>query len=146
MHTFLIILWVCLAMFATSFWEAYVEGRNAWNKEKLGWSLRIGKRFVLSGYHFFLFFIMFPLLLSLPLVIYGWDARLFGILVSAYAIGLIVEDFGWYCVNPVVRFKEFWSDFSDYYPWIKIKGKKIIPFGYVVGVIVAIISWYFFWR
>ncbi len=143
---FLIIGWIYLAMIAAGFWEAYVEGRNAWGKGKLGWKIDFGGGNTLTAYHFYLFFVMFPLLLTLPLIIYGWDSRLFGILLSAYATGAIVEDFTWYLVNPVVRFKEWFTDFSDYYPWIKIGGKKIIPVGYVIGIAIALLSWYFLWR
>jgi hypothetical protein len=146
MNIFLIFVWIYAAMVAMAFWESYVEGRNAWDKKKLGWKLKIGSYFVVSAYHFYLAWIMIPLLVLLPLVIYGWDSRLFGILFSAYISGLVVEDFMWYAVNPVVKFREFWSAFSDYYPWIKIGGKKIIPVGYLLGIILAMASWYYLWR
>jgi hypothetical protein len=135
-----------MAMIAMSFWEAYIEGRNSWDKGKLGWKIKIGKSFVLSAYHFYIFGVMWPLLLTLPFIIYGWDARLFGIILSAYLSGTVVEDFGWYVVNPAVKLREFWTSFSDYYPWIRVKGKKIIPLGYVLAIIASIISWYFLWK
>lgn len=146
MSILLIFLWIYVAMIATSFWEAYVEGRNAWNKGKLGGKIKLGKNFVLSAYHISLFGVMWPLLLTLPFIIYGWDSRLFGIIISAYFSGSIIEDFGWYLVNPVVKLKEFWTSFSDYYPWLKIKGKKIIPLSYILGIAIAILSWYFLWK
>ncbi|MDD5191863.1 MAG: hypothetical protein PHX96_01860 [Candidatus Nanoarchaeia archaeon] len=117
MNILLIFILIYAAMIAMSFWESYVEGRNAWDKGKLGWKIRIGK-YVISAYHVYISWVMFPLLLSLPLVIYGWDTKLFGILVSAYFSGMVIEDFMWYVVNPVVKFKEFFTSFSDYYPWI----------------------------
>lgn len=135
---------VYAAMIATSFWESYVEGRNAWDKGKHGWKIRIGK-FVFTGYHFFLFWVMFPLLLSLPLVIYGWDTRLFGILLSAYLSGAVIEDFFWYIVNPKVKFKEINSDFADYYPRLRLGGIKI-PIFYLFGIISSVLVWYFLWR
>jgi len=146
MNTLLIFIWVCAALVAASFWEAYAEGRNAWNATKNGWVLRISKNVTLPAYHFYLFVVMFPLLLSLPLVVSGWDPKLFGVLVSAYFIGMILEDFFWYVVNPVVKFKELFTEFSDYYPWIRINGRKIIPLGYVINFCIALISWYFLWR
>ncbi|MFB6225257.1 MAG: hypothetical protein ABEI13_02265, partial [Candidatus Paceibacteria bacterium] len=91
------------AMLSTSFWEAYVEGRFPWDKRKLGWKIRIGESFIFSAYHFFLFWITFPLLLSLPLIVNGWDTELFGILTSAYVSGIIIEDFVWFIVNPNVH-------------------------------------------
>jgi hypothetical protein len=145
MREVLIFVWIYCAMVATSFWEAYVEGRNAWDKGKIGWKLKLGK-FKFSGYHFFLFWIMFPLLLTLPLIINGWDYRLFGMIISAYLSGMVIEDFMWYVVNPKVKFKEFFSTFSDYYPWIRFKKHKIIPIGYIVGILVSVLVWYFVWR
>jgi hypothetical protein len=89
---------------------------------------------------------LIPLFLTLPLVIYGWNKELFGILLSAFFSGIVIEDFVYFLVNLVVKFKEFFSEFTDYYPWIKIRGKKIIPVGYIVGITLAILSWYFLWR
>lgn len=145
MNTFLIFIWIYVAMIATAFWESYVEGRNSWDKKKVGWKLKIGK-WRLTGYHFFLFCIMFPFLLTLPFLITGWDTKLFGIILSAFFTGIILEDFMWYVVNPVVHFKEFWTKFSDYYPWIRIGKKKIIPWGYVFYIVCAVLSWYFLWK
>ena len=146
LQTFLVFGLVWGALIATGFWEAYVEGRKAWDKGKLGWKIRSGGYVITSAYHFFVFFVMYPLLLLLPFVFTGWNFKLFGIMVSAYTTGVILEDFTWYLVNPVVRFKEWFTDFSDYYPWVKVGGKKIVPTGYVVGVAVALLSWYFIWK
>ena len=133
-------------MISLSFVEAYVEGRNPWDKRKVGWKLKLPGGYVFSGYHFFLFVILLPFLLTLPLVIYGWNKRLFGILLSAYLTGIIIEDFVYFIVNPVVKFREFWSSFTDFYPWIKLKGRKIIPSMYIAAGIMAILSWYFLWK
>lgn len=129
-------------MIATSFWEAYSEGRNSWSKGKLGWK----KKFLgieITAYHFFLFVIMYPALLALPLIVSGWNAELFWILVIAYITGLVIEDFFWYVVNPAVKLKEFYTSFSDYYPWIRIgkKKQKIVPVFYVVAIVLAAIIW-----
>ena len=145
MNVFLIFAWVYIAMIAHSFWESSVEGRNAWNKKKIGWTIRFGK-YTFPKYHFYLYCIMYPFLLTLPLIIYGWDFRLFGVIVSAYSSGMVIEDFMWYVVNPVVKLKELYRSFSDYYPWLKINGRKIIPLGYAAGVAIALLSWYFIWR
>ena len=145
MTTLLIFIWIYLAMIAMSFWESSVEGRNSFQKGKHGWKLKLGK-YYFARYHFYVFVVMWPLLLTLSFVIYGFDLKLFGIIISAYFSGLILEDFMWYVVNPVVKFKEFYTNFSDYYPWIKINNKKIIPLGYLVCMIIALFSWYFLWR
>ena len=145
MHVVLIFIWIYLAMAAMALWESHIEGRKAWGKGKLGWKIKI-LGFTLHAYHFYLFGIMAPLFLTLPFIIYGWNLRLFGIIVSAYFSGLIVEDFFWYILNPVVKLKEFFSSFSDYYPWIKIRGKKIVPIFYIIDLLIAAASWYFLWR
>lgn len=132
-------------MIATSFWEAYVEGRNAWDKGKYGWKINFAKNFKLTGYHFFLFGVTFPLLLLLPLVVSGWDTKLFGVLFSAYTAGLVIEDLFWYIVNPVVKFKEHNPNFANYYPWLKL-GRINIPLLYLLALGLSLASWYFLWR
>ena len=146
MNVTLIFIWIYAAMVVTGFWESYVEGRNSWNKGKLGWHFTISKNFILDAYHFYLFFLMFPILITLPLIIYGWDTRLFGILLSAYFSGIIIEDFVWYIANPVVKLREMYTHFSDYYPWLKVNGHKIIPAGYFISLIISLLSWFFLWR
>jgi hypothetical protein len=137
------IIWA--SMIAFSFVEAYVEGRNAGDKGKLGPRVMIG-RYNLTAYHFWLFYVMFPLLMILPFVVFHWDAKLFGVVMSAFCTGVIIEDFMWYVINPVVKVKELWSDFSNYYPWIKLAGKKIIPVVYIGYGTLATLFWFFLWR
>jgi len=144
-HTLLIFAWVYLAMTAIALWESHIEGRNAWGKGKLGWKVKI-LGFTLHAYHFYLFWVMIPIFLTLPFVIFGFDLRIFGIILSAYFSGTILEDFLWYVFNPVVKLREFYTPFSDYYPWIKIGGKKIIPVAYLINLILALLSWFFIWR
>jgi hypothetical protein len=141
-----IFILVYIAMIATSFWEAYTEGRNAWGKGKLGWKVKIGKKFQITAYHFWVFWVMFPALLAISILTKGWDIKLLGVLISAYFSGMILEDFFWYLVNPKVKLREFWTSFSDYYPWIRIYNKKIIPVGYIFGIAISILSWYFLWK
>ncbi len=146
MNTLMIFIWVYAAMIAMSFWESSAEGRNAWRDKKYGWEIKFGGYVWLTRYHFFVFYVMFPILLTLPLIINGWNTQLFGILVSAYSSGIVIEDFGWYVTNTEVKLKEFWTSFSDYYPWVRINKKKIIPVGYVLGILISFLSWYFLWR
>ncbi|MBN2109943.1 MAG: hypothetical protein JW705_02495 [Methanosarcinaceae archaeon] len=82
---------------------------------------------------------IWPVLLTLPLVVHGWDTRLFGTLASAYFSGLVIEDFTWFIVNPVVRFSEWNPGFVDYYPWIRI-GKGYLPLMYITNLIAAALS------
>lgn len=145
MNPFIIFLWIYLAMIAMAFWESSVEGRNYWDKGKLGWKIKIGK-YCLPEYHVFVFVIMWPILLSLPLIIFGWNLKLAGVLLSAYFSGMAVEDFMWHVINPAVDFKDsFNSKFSNYYPWIKISSFEI-PFLYVIGISLSILIWFFIWR
>ncbi|RJQ36555.1 hypothetical protein C4559_04795 [Candidatus Microgenomates bacterium] len=144
MNTVLIFAWVYLAMIAMSFWEAAVEGSNAWDKGKNGWKIKFGK-YCFTSYHFFIFFIMWPLMLTLPLVINGWDVKLFGVLASAYFSGIALEDIMWFAVNPKVELSDFNPKFANYYPWIKI-GKISIPLMHTIGIALSILCWYFIWR
>lgn len=143
--TISIFIWLYIAMISLSFVEAYVEGRYPWHRRKVGWKWKFGK-YYFSGYHFMLFVVMLPLFFTFPLLFIGWDIRLFGVLISAYFSGLVIEDFVYFIVNPVVKFKEFWTPFTDFYPWIRIKGRKIIPLWYIFGIVISILSWYFLWR
>ena len=145
MQEYAIIFIIWGAMIASSFWEAYVEGKHAWDKGKLGWKLHFGKYVVLTAYHFWLFWVMYPLLLILPLVITGFSWSLLGILLSAYASGAILEDFFWFVVNPTFSMKNFNSKKVTWYPWIRI-GRIQMPVGYFVGICVSLASWYFLWR
>lgn len=139
-----IIIWILIAFVAIGFWESSVEGRNSWDKKKHGWKVKLGKQVILTRYHFFVFWVMTPVFLGIPLIMFGWDPHVFGILLVSFFLGMVVEDFTWYLTNPVVKTKEFWTSFSNYYPWIKIKGKKIIPWGYLAGILAAILSWVIF--
>lgn len=88
---------------------------------------------------------MWPLMLTLPLVIYGWDLKLFGVLASAYLSGMVLEDFMWFAVNPKVKLSDFNPKFANYYPWIKI-GEISIPLTYILGLTLSALCWYFIWR
>lgn len=133
-----------LAMLAMAFWESCAEGRHAWARRSLGWRLHLGK-YVLTEYHFFVFVVFFPALLAIPLVVAGWDVRLFGMLVSAYASGMVFQDIMWFVVNPAVSLADWNPKFAEYYPWVGF-GRCRVPLFYLVGIAVAIASWYFLWR
>lgn len=143
MNIILIYVWVWIALFAMSFWEASVEGRKAWDKGKCGFKIKIPLIGMYSTYHIFLALVMLPMLIiGLPLIIGGWNLQLFFILISAFLSGMIIEDFGWYVVNPKVKLKELYTPFSDYYPWLRIGKQKILPWFYIVGAIISIVLLY----
>lgn len=145
MKTVIIFAVIWAAMAAMSFWAVYVEGDKPWNKGKLGWNLKISDRITIPAFEFYIFAVMCPLFLSLPLIVNGWDSKLFGILVSAYFSGMILEDYLWFVVNPVVSIKQFNSKWANYYPWLKI-GPFEIPLGYVLGLLISFASWLFLWK
>jgi hypothetical protein len=137
----IIVSLVWLAMIATSFWEAYSEGKNSWSKHKLGW--KIGGRVpILTAYHFWLFYVTFPALLAIPLVVsFSW--HLFGLLLGAYLFGVVIEDFFWFVVNPVVRIDSLNPHYDKWQSWIKIGGVNI-PLNYIVGISLGTLVWVIF--
>ena len=145
MNILLTFIWVYVAMIAHSFWEAYAEGANGWASAMNGWRFRISKHIELTAYHFWLFFIELPMLFTLPLIMFGWDLRVFGVLVSAFFSGIIIEDFFWFVVNPVFPFKDWNPNKVKWYPWLRI-GRINIPWNYILGILIAVLSWYFLWK
>ncbi len=145
MNTIAIFAVIWGAMIAHAFWEASVEGRNAWDRNKYGWKIIFAKNLSLTRYHFWLFFVYLPLIIVvLPLVIVGWNSQLFGILASAYLAGTVIEDFFWFVVNTDGTFKELWNPkFASYYPWLII-GKFRMPIFYLVGIGLSVLFWFIF--
>lgn len=88
---------------------------------------------------------MLPLLVSLPLIIYGWNIKLFGILISAYFSGMVLEDFVYFLVNPAIKFSYWNPEFVNFFSWLKIGDFKV-PINYIYGILIAVLSWYFIWR
>ena len=125
------------AMVATAFWEAYIEGPEGWAENQVGWSIKIGS-FTYTAYHFWLYWVMIPLLLAIPFAIIGWDAHLFWVLVFAYLVGTTVEDFMWFVVNPVYPFSKFNAQGTPWHQWVSI-GKIQIPIFYIVRIIGALV-------
>ena len=99
----LISLYIQLIFVSIAFWESYVEGYNAWASGKHGWKIRISflKKEPLTAYHLFLYLITIPLFIFLPLIIFGYNNHIFLLLIANYFLGLVVEDFLWFIVNPV---------------------------------------------
>jgi hypothetical protein len=139
-----LVIWT--AMIATSFWEAYVEGKNPWDHGKLGWKIRYKHHVILTAYHFWLFWVMFPMLVFvLPMTLLGFSWKLFGLLGSAYFSGLVIEDYFWFVVNPTFKMRHYNSRYVKWYPWIKI-GKVQFPAYYLFAVIISYSLWAFFWK
>lgn len=143
-NNLLIFLWIQAAFAATAFWEAYGEGKNVGASDQCGWVLKI-RRFKLTAYHFWTVFVAYPLLVFLPLAVVGFSWHLFGLLLSAYATGWIIEDFLWFVVNPRYPFKKWNPKETTWYPWVTI-GRFSLPLFYYIGFLIAFSSWLFLWR
>lgn len=144
MSVILIFIWVAIAFIIMSYLEKTIEGPNAWAKKSYGWKFKISKNLSITEYH--LTFWTFILMLGfLPFIIYGFNLKLLGILISAFAVGFIVEDFFYFVVNPYWGLKNFNKRNAGWYPWLKI-GRFQIPLSYIVGIALAILSWYFLWK
>ena len=88
-------------------------------------------------------FMMFLFLLLVPLAASGWSTRLFGLLISLGFIGIMLEDFLWFVINPKYSLKKFNSKDAYWYPWIKI-GKFEMPVIYAICFLVSLLSWFIF--
>ncbi len=139
MNEIFILIYILLIFISLAFSEGYMEGRYGWAKRSYGWKIKIAKR-TLTAYHFWSWLIMLPLALMMPLFIYGFDSKLFGILLTGYFLGAVANDFAWYIVNPKVSLKDFNPKFADWYNWWGIFGIKIPDF-YIFYPIIAIIIW-----
>lgn len=64
----------------------------------------------------------------------------------SFAAGNIrMEDFLWFVVNPAAGLSKFNPEYVNYYPWLKLSRFRI-PLGYPILVILALLSWFLFWK
>ena len=139
MNEYFILAYIVFAFIALAFAEGYMEGRDGWAAKSSGWRLRILKR-DLTAYHFWSWLIMMPMLLMMPLFIFGFDLKLFGILLSGYFLGATVNDFMWYIVNPKVTLKDINPRFAKWYNWWNIFGFRIPDF-YIFYPLIFLAIW-----
>ncbi|MEK6932792.1 MAG: hypothetical protein AABW56_03275 [Nanoarchaeota archaeon] len=142
MNELLILAYILLIFVSIAFWEAYIEGKNGWASKSVGWKMKKDLFFIkgITAYHFWSWIVMIPMFLALPLVIYGWDLKLFGILLTGYFWGAILEDFLWFVINPEFPFKDFNPTKAYWHKWFKI-GKVEFPQGYLFYFIFGLIIW-----
>jgi len=133
----IIILAIWVACCATGFWEAYVEGMNYWDKGKLGWKIKTKKQVWLTAYHFWLFWVMYPALLFIPLYMSDFSFEMVKTIGFGYFIGAIIEDFTWFIANPLFKLKDWGPKKVVWYPWIKFTKNTGIPTFYVAGFVIA---------
>lgn len=137
---YLIFIWIIFAFVSAAFWEAYAEGENVGASQQCGWTIKIGK-YKIKAYHFWLWYVMMPMLLILPLLV-DFSFSLLGTIISGFCIGSVAEDFLWYVVNPKYPFKKWNPKDVNCWPWWGI-GKFKLPYFYWIYFIGAILSWYF---
>lgn len=136
--------WIIIGFASISFWEAYIEGKHGGAEKQVGWVWRIfGLR--LTGYHLMLFGVTLPVFLLLPLIAHGYDGKMLAVIICGYSVGIIVEDFLWFVVNPAFKFRDFRPAKVWWYPWWRI-GPIHMPIIYPMSIGIAILTWYFFLR
>src|SRR3989344_4693439 len=96
----LIFLAIQLAMVSYSHAEAYQEGKEGWKWNPKWWRIRLPRGYWYTAYHFFAFYLTFPILIFIvPMILVGWSTHLFLVLLFSYLVGTILEDFTWFLVN-----------------------------------------------
>ncbi|MFT4307761.1 MAG: hypothetical protein ACMXYM_00125 [Candidatus Woesearchaeota archaeon] len=133
---FLVIGIIWAAMVASGIWESSVEGDNAWEKNKRGW--KIGRKpWILTRYHFFLFWVTFPLVLSIPLVL-NYSPELLRTIAFGYVTGVLIQDLSWFVSNPGWGLKRWNPENVDWFAWVRI-GRFAVPVVYIAGLAIAAI-------
>lgn len=92
---------------------------------------------------FWIFAVMIPLFLLIPIIAHGFESKFFGTLAIGYFVGSTLEDFFWFVVNPNFGITKFNSKYATWLPWIKI-GHFEIPSFYISNLFLAILIWFIF--
>lgn len=119
-----------LAFISISLWAAAMEGSTGGI---------FGQRKI-YGFNadFYIFVLTVPLFLLLPLIIKP-EVKLFGTLLGAYLIGIALEDFFWFVVNPSYGIQKFNSYYGFWLTdWIRI-GPIEFPLFYVKYILGGIL-------
>ena len=145
MDKLLVFICVILAFVIMAFLERTIEGPNGWGRKTYGKRFRITKNFLITEYHLWFWLFLIILVLVLPLVVSGFSLESFGFLLSALAIGCLLEDFLYFVVNPYFGLKKFNSKNVKWHQWMKI-GKLELPWSYILGIIIAFLLYWFLWK
>ena len=125
-----------------AFVEITIEGPHGWASKLHGWVVDLKVR-KLTEYHFWTWLVFLPgAILLLPLVIFGWDAHLFFVLLASFLVGTVIEDFTWFLANPYFGIKKFNPAHVHWHHWLKI-GKFGVPEFYIISPLVAFLIWFF---
>jgi len=92
-----------------------------------------------------LFVFAIPSFLLIPLVVKGFESKLFGVLLCGLFVGGILQDFFWFVVNPNFGVGNFNSSSATWLAWLKA-GSFEIPYFYVICAFLAAVSWFVFIR
>ena len=92
---------------------------------------------------FWIFFVMVPLFLLLPLIAKGFKSKLFGILAAGAFIGTMLEDFFWFVINPHFGLSKFNSTYATWLSWIRV-GALELPYFYPLAIFAAAVIWFVF--
>jgi hypothetical protein len=92
---------------------------------------------------FWIFTVAIPLFLLLPIIACGFESKLFGTLAAGYFVGITLEDFFWFIVNPNFGIMKFNSKCATWLQWIRI-GFFEVPIFYVSNLLIAILIWFIF--
>lgn len=140
----MVFLWVMLAFVGLAFLEATIEGERGGGAGTFG-----GQRSIfgykIRMYHFWLWYVVVPLLVFSPLLVVGLDLSLFGTLAVAYLLGGVLEDFLYFVVNPYFGVRKWNSKDATWMPWFKL-GTFEIPQFYVRNFLASIVVWFLFVR
>jgi|SRR3989344_9321145 len=117
--------------------EAYMEGEGGWKWNPKWWRIKLPKGYSYTAYHMWAYFVFGPLVfIFFPLLIAGFSARFFWILVAGYLLGTTIEDFMWFVVNPYYSLAKWNPKEVKWYPWVQL-GKLAIPVSYVIKLSLA---------
>jgi len=131
--------WIMLGFVGLAFLESTVEGEMGGGEATRGWR----KSFFgydLKEYHFWLWFVVVPIFVFSPLLVVGWDQRLFGTLAIAYLLGGVLEDFAYFAVNPHFGLGKWSSSNAKWMPWFRV-GRLEVPQFYVRNLVAAVMVW-----
>jgi hypothetical protein len=130
----LIFLIEILAFISISFWAAAMEG-------SIGGVFGIRTLFGLNA-DFYIFFVTIPLFLLMTLIIKP-EIKLFGILATGYLLGVVLEDFFWFVINPYYGIQKFNSQYAFWIlHWINVGVE--IPLFYIRYLLGAFLVWFIF--
>lgn len=134
LRDFLLFLTIQAAMALFALAEAYQEGKHGWKYNHRWFSVPLPGGYWFHAYHVFIFLGIFPLLLFVvPLLLVGWDTHLFLVILFSFMVGLVLEDFLWFVVNPQFSLKKWKPKYVRWYPWLTL-GTTSIPTMYMVAI------------